>query len=252
MGRRLIVLVGRHRRRSACGLACSRARADARSLGSREKSSSALRREQGSAFPPLPAFVVEQGNHRLHDCPHGAACRFSWATILGHWLALQARASCRSSSPAALMGLGLMTPLTTCCHGHHGAGGGMSSGLPASVIDHHGRGPNGGRTSGWSPSLQYLRVVGVGGGRLAGGQDVWRQAAAHGPSAIVWFPAGSPGCRWPRRSRSAILWAGSFARPALRISRRRLPWCRWVGGAVLTHLGWMTIELAGLAAGRRS
>jgi membrane AbrB-like protein len=83
--------------------------------------------------------------------------------------------------------------------------------------------------------MQYLRVVGVAAvaalvARLFG------VSASHGPAAIVWFP---PVAWLPLAETLALAILGPVIARLLRIPAGAF----LVGGIVLTHLGWMTIEL---------
>jgi membrane AbrB-like protein len=86
--------------------------------------------------------------------------------------------------------------------------------------------------------MQYLRVVGVAAVASLVAK-MFGVSAAHGPSAIVWFP---PVAWLPLAETLTLAVFGPLIARLLRIPAGAFL-VPLVGGAVLTHLGWMTIEL---------
>jgi membrane AbrB-like protein len=86
--------------------------------------------------------------------------------------------------------------------------------------------------------MQYLRVVGVAAVASLVAK-MFGVSASHGPAAIVWFP---PVAWLPLAETLALAILGPLIARLLRIPAGAFL-VPLVGGAVLTHLGWMTIEL---------
>jgi len=86
--------------------------------------------------------------------------------------------------------------------------------------------------------MQYLRVVGVAAVASLVAK-MFGVSAAHGPSAIVWFP---PVAWLPLIETLALAILGPLIARLLRIPAGAFL-VPMVGGAVLTHLGWIKIEL---------
>ena len=86
--------------------------------------------------------------------------------------------------------------------------------------------------------MQYLRVVGVAAVASLVAK-MFGVSAAHGPAAIVWFP---PVAWLPLAETLALAIVGPLIARLLRIPAGAFL-VPLVGGAVLTHLGWLTIEL---------
>src|SRR5580704_3300789 len=86
--------------------------------------------------------------------------------------------------------------------------------------------------------MQYLRVVGVAAVASLVAK-LFGVSAAHGPAAIVWFP---PVAWLPLAETLALAIVGPLIARLLRIPAGAFL-VPLVGGAALTHLGWLTIEL---------
>ena len=178
---------------------------------------------------PLPAFVVAQG---IIGCMIARMVPFSiLGDILSHWVlftagVLSVVVAC--SLMGWLMTRLRMLPGTTALWG-------MSPGA-ASVMTIMAE--SYGADIRLVAVMQYLRVVGVAAvaalvARLFG------VSASHGPAAIVWFP---PVTWLPLAETLALAILGPVIARLLRIPAGAFL-VPLVGGIVLTHLGWMTIEL---------
>ena len=86
--------------------------------------------------------------------------------------------------------------------------------------------------------MQYLRVVGVA-AVAALVARMFGVSASHGPAAIVWFP---PVAWWPLAETLALAIVGPIVARWLRIPAGAFL-VPLVGGAALTHVGWLVIEL---------
>ena len=86
--------------------------------------------------------------------------------------------------------------------------------------------------------MQYLRVVGVA-AVAALVARMFGVSASHGPAAIVWFP---PVAWWPLAETLALAIVGPIVARWLRIPAGAFL-VPLVGGAVLSHVGWLVIEL---------
>ena len=178
---------------------------------------------------PLPAFVVAQG---IIGCMIARMVPLSiLGDILSHWLlfttgVLSVVIAC--SLLGWLMTRLRLLPGTTALWG-------MSPGA-ASVMTIMAE--SYGADIRLVAVMQYLRVVGVAAvaalvARLFG------VSASHGPDAIVWF---QPVAWLPLAETLALAILGPVVARLLRIPAGAFL-VPLVGGAVLTHLGWMTIEL---------
>jgi hypothetical protein len=178
---------------------------------------------------PLPAFVVAQG---IIGCMIARMVPLSiLGDILSHWLLFTAGVL---SVVAACSLIGwLMTrlhllPGTTALWG-------MSPGA-ASVMTIMAE--SYGADIRLVAVMQYLRVVGVAAVASLVAK-LFGVSAAHGPAAIVWFP---PVAWLPLAETLALAIVGPLIARLLRIPAGAFL-VPLVGGAVLTHLGWLTIEL---------
>ena len=178
---------------------------------------------------PLPAFVVAQG---IIGCMIARMAPLSiLGDILSHWLLFTAGVL---SVVAACSLIGwLMTrlhllPGTTALWG-------MSPGA-ASVMTIMAE--SYGADIRLVAVMQYLRVVGVAAVASLVAK-LFGVSAAHGPAAIVWFP---PVAWLPLAETLALAIVGPLIARLLRIPAGAFL-VPLVGGAVLTHLGWLTIEL---------
>ena len=178
---------------------------------------------------PVPAFVVAQG---IIGCMIARMVPLSiLGDILGHWLLFSAGVVSVVVA-CSLMGW-LMTrlrllPGTTALWG-------MSPGA-ASVMTIMAE--SYGADIRLVAFMQYLRVVGVAAVASLVAK-MFGVSAAHGPSAIVWFP---PVAWLPLAETLALAILGPLIARLLRIPAGAFL-VPLVGGAVFTHLGWMTIEL---------
>ncbi len=178
---------------------------------------------------PLPAFVVAQG---IIGCMIARMVPLSiLGDILSHWLLFTAGVL---SVVAACSLIGwLMTrlhllPGTTALWG-------MSPGA-ASVMTIMAE--SYGADIRLVAVMQYLRVVGVAAVASLVAK-LFGVSAAHGPAAIVWFP---PVAWLPLAETLALAIVGPLIARLLRIPAGAFL-VPLVGGAALTHLGWLTIEL---------
>jgi membrane AbrB-like protein len=178
---------------------------------------------------PLPAFVVAQG---IIGCMIARMVPLSvLGDILSHWVLFTAGIL---SVVAACSLIGwLMTrlhllPGTTALWG-------MSPGA-ASVMTIMAE--SYGADIRLVAVMQYLRVVGVAAVASLVAK-LFGVSAAHGPAAIVWFP---PVAWLPLAETLALAIVGPLIARLLRIPAGAFL-VPLVGGAVLTHLGWLTIEL---------
>jgi uncharacterized protein len=178
---------------------------------------------------PLPAFVVAQG---IIGCMIARMVPLSiMGDILSHWLLFTAGVL---SVVIACSLLGwLMTrlrllPGTTALWG-------MSPGA-ASVMTIMAE--SYGADIRLVAVMQYLRVVGVAAVASLVAK-MFGVSAAHGPAAIVWFP---PVAWLPLAETLALAIVGPIVARLLRIPAGAFL-VPLVAGIVLTHLGWMTIEL---------
>jgi membrane AbrB-like protein len=178
---------------------------------------------------PLPAFVVAQG---IIGCMIARMVPLSiLGDILSHWLLFTAGVL---SVVAACSLIGwLMTrlhllPGTTALWG-------MSPGA-ASVMTIMAE--SYGADIRLVAVMQYLRVVGVAAVASLVAK-LFGVSAAHGPAAIVWFP---PVAWLPLAETLALAIVGPLIARLLRIPAGAFL-VPLVGGVVLTHLGWLTIEL---------
>src|ERR1700730_2738864 len=178
---------------------------------------------------PLPAFVVAQG---IIGCMIARMVPLSiLGDILSHWLLFTAGVL---SVVVACSLIGwLMTrlhllPGTTALWGMSPGAASMMTIMAESY----------GADIRLVAFMQYLRVVGVAAGasRVA---KMFGVSAAPGASAIVWFP---PVAWLPRAETLALAILGPLIARLLRIPAGAFL-VPLVGGAVFTHLGWMTIEL---------
>jgi membrane AbrB-like protein len=178
---------------------------------------------------PLPAFVVAQG---IIGCMIARMVPLSvLGDILSHWVLFTAGIL---SVVAACSLIGwLMTrlhllPGTTALWG-------MSPGA-ASVMTIMAE--SYGADIRLVAVMQYLRVVGVAAVASLVAK-LFGVSAAHGPAAIVWFP---PVAWLPLAETLALAIVGPLIARLLRIPAGAFL-VPLVGGAALTHLGWLTIEL---------
>jgi membrane AbrB-like protein len=178
---------------------------------------------------PLPAFVVAQG---IIGCMIARMVPLSiMGDILSHWLLFTAGVL---SVVIACSLLGwLMTrlrllPGTTALWG-------MSPGA-ASVMTIMAE--SYGADIRLVAVMQYLRVVGVAAVASLVAK-MFGVSASHGPAAIVWFP---PVAWLPLAETLALAIVGPVVARLLRIPAGAFL-VPLVAGIVLTHLGWMTIEL---------
>ena len=178
---------------------------------------------------PLPAFVVAQG---IIGCMIARMVPLSiMGDILSHWLlfttgVLSVVIAC--SLLGWLMTRLRLLPGTTALWG-------MSPGA-ASVMTIMAK--SYGADIRLVAVMQYLRVVGVA-AVAALVARMFGVSASHGPAAIVWFP---PVAWVPLAETLALAIVGPIVARLLRIPAGAFL-VPLVGGAVLTHLGWMTIEL---------
>jgi membrane AbrB-like protein len=183
----------------------------------------------GKVAFPLPAFVVAQG---IIGCMIARMVPLSiLGDILSHWVLFTAGVL------SVVVACSLMGWLMTRLHLLPGTTAlwGMSPGA-ASVMTIMAE--SYGADIRLVAVMQYLRVVGVAAvaalvARLFG------VSASHGPDAIVWFP---PVAWLPLAETLALAVLGPIVARWLRIPAGAFL-VPLVGGAVLTHLGWLTIEL---------
>jgi membrane AbrB-like protein len=178
---------------------------------------------------PLPAFVVAQG---IIGCMIARMVPLSiLGDILSHWLlfttgVLSVVIAC--SLLGWLMTRLRLLPGTTALWG-------MSPGA-ASVMTIMAE--SYGADIRLVAVMQYLRVVGVA-AVAALVARMFGVSASHGPTAIVWFP---PVAWVPLAETLALAIVGPIVARLLRIPAGAFL-VPLVGGAVLTHVGWLTIEL---------
>jgi membrane AbrB-like protein len=183
----------------------------------------------GKVAFPLPAFVVAQG---IIGCMIARMVPLSiLGDILSHWVLFTAGVL------SVVVACSLMGWLMTRMHLLPGTTAlwGMSPGA-ASVMTIMAE--SYGADIRLVAVMQYLRVVGVAAvaalvARLFG------VSASHGPDAIVWFP---PVAWVPLAETLALAILGPIVARWLRIPAGAFL-VPLVGGAVLTHVGWLTIEL---------
>ena len=183
----------------------------------------------GKVAFPLPAFVVAQG---IIGCMIARMVPLSiLGDILSHWVLFTAGVL------SVVVACSLMGWLMTRLHLLPGTTAlwGMSPGA-ASVMTIMAE--SYGADVRLVAVMQYLRVVGVAAvaalvARLFG------VSASHGAAAIVWFP---PVAWLPLAETLALAILGPIVARWLRIPAGAFL-VPLVGGAVLTHVGWLTIEL---------
>ena len=183
----------------------------------------------GKVAFPLPAFVVAQG---IIGCMIARMMPLSiLGDILSHWVLFTA------GIVSVVVACSLMGWLMTRLHLLPGTTAlwGMSPGA-ASVMTIMAE--SYGADIRLVAVMQYLRVVGVAAvaalvARLFG------VSASHGAAAIVWFP---PVAWLPLAETLALAIVGPIIARLLRIPAGAFL-VPLVGGAVLTHVGWLTIEL---------
>jgi uncharacterized protein len=178
---------------------------------------------------PLPAFVVAQG---IIGCMIARMVPLSvLGDILSHWVLFTA------GIVSVVLACSLMGWLMTRLHLLPGTTAlwGMSPGA-ASVMTIMAE--SYGADIRLVAVMQYLRVVGVA-AVAAFVAKMFGVSADHGPAAIVWFP---PVAWLPLAETLALAILGPVIARLLRIPAGAFL-VPLVGGAVLTHLGWMTIEL---------
>ena len=178
---------------------------------------------------PLPAFVVAQG---IIGCMIARMVPLSiLGDILSHWLLFSA------GIVSVVVACSLIGWLMTRLHMLPGTTAlwGMSPGA-ASVMTIMAE--SYGADIRLVAFMQYLRVVGVAAVASLVAK-MFGVSAAHGPSAIVWFP---PVAWLPLIETLALAILGPLIARLLRIPAGAFL-VPMVGGAVLTHLGWIKIEL---------
>jgi uncharacterized protein len=178
---------------------------------------------------PLPAFVVAQG---IIGCMIARMVPLSiLGDILSHWLLFT------TGVLSVVVACSLIGWLMTRLHLLPGTTAlwGMSPGA-ASVMTIMAE--SYGADIRLVAVMQYLRVVGVAAVASLVAK-MFGVSAAHGPAAIVWFP---PVAWLPLAETLALAIVGPIVARLLRIPAGAFL-VPLVGGVVLTHLGWMTIEL---------
>jgi uncharacterized protein len=178
---------------------------------------------------PLPAFVVAQG---IIGCMIARMVPLSiMGDILNHWALFTAGVL------SVVVACSLIGWLMTRLHMLPGTTAlwGMSPGA-ASVMTIMAE--SYGADIRLVAFMQYLRVVGVAAVASLVAK-LFGVSAAHGPAAIVWFP---PVAWLPLAETLTLAIVGPLIARLLRIPAGAFL-VPLVGGAVLTHFGWMTIEL---------